>query len=113
MSLLQKSIRQVQKVHKSSGRVIVSTAKNLRKFDKVYNDFVNPISFCEMSCDDLGEMLPFQEVISHIAKLTPCHDVCELYDTFTTDKDIVECCVSMYLKVCKIEEMIQNRRQCS
>jgi hypothetical protein len=105
MPLLQKAIRHVQKIHQPSGRTIVSTVRNLRNFDKVYNTVVNPISFCEITWDDLGDMLPVDEVMSHIAKLTPCRDICELYDTFTSDKDIVECFVSMYLKVCKFEKM--------
>jgi hypothetical protein len=105
MTPLQKSIRTIHKIHAPTGQRVVSTVRKLRDFDKVYNSFVNPISFCEISWDDLGDNLPCDKALSFLTKSTPCRNICELYDTFTCDKDIVECLVSLLLQFNRIEKM--------
>ena len=102
---LSKPLLKLNRVHKPASKKIITSIKKLRQFDKVYNQIVNPVSLCEISWDDMGDMLPCKSTLCNLLKATPCYDVCEFYDTFTTDKDIVECLVSIYLKFHKLEEM--------
>jgi hypothetical protein len=102
---LTNALLKVNRFHKPASKKIITSIKKLRQLDNVYNQIVNPVSLCEISWDDMGDMLPCKSTLCNLLKTTPCHVVCEFYDHFTTDKDFVECLVSVYLKFHKLEEM--------
>lgn len=110
MVVLTNSIRHVGRLTKPVSKKIIQNIKKMRKLEKAYNQIVNPITLCEISWDDLGDCLPCKQFVSHFMKTTPCGEVCEFYDTVTSDKDIIESCVSFYLKCCKIERLDDKQK---
>jgi hypothetical protein len=96
---------------KTIAKKTTSVIRTFRNVDNVYNTIVNPITFCEITWEDLSDILPFEKALTNMAKSVPyLQDIGELYDTFTIDKDIAETIVSISLKIQHIGDMDGKQR---
>lgn len=111
MSLMHKPI--LRKINKTAVKKVIPMIRTVRNVDHVYNEIVNPITFCEIMWNDMSDMsvLPCKKVLTNIAKSVPyLRDIGEFYDAFTGDKDIVETFVSISIKIKQFREMDRKQR---
>ena len=108
MPLSKPVLRTMKKVAAKKVKYVIRTFHNV---DKVYNSIVDPITFCEITWDDMPDIFSCEKVVTNTAKSIPyLSDICELYDKFTVDKDIAETFVSICLKLQKFSEMDTKHR---
>jgi hypothetical protein len=112
MTILKLILRAMKR---STSRRIVVALRKARDVDKVYNNVVNPVTLYEITWDDvpdvIPDVIPYEATISHFVKNVPyMHNIVELYDAFTTDKDIVETFVAIFTKLKNFETMEERKR---
>lgn len=96
---------------KAATKKVISVIRTFRSLDKVYNSIVDPITFCEITWDDMSDIIPCEKVVSNATKSVPyLGDICELYDKLTVDKDIAETFVSICLKLKQFEGLDVKQR---
>lgn len=109
MPLLYRPVLRTMK--KTAAKKVISVIRTFRNVDQVYNSIVNPITFCEITWDDLSDVLPCEKALTNMIKSMPyLGDFGQLYDTFTVDKDLVETFVSICVKLNKFEHMDAKQR---
>jgi hypothetical protein len=99
-----KGLRKV--LDKSSTKMIFVGIKKARDLDKVYNMVTNPITFYEITSDDIPNIIPYQDIINKLTDSIPSfNNMSIFYDTFSIDKDLVESIVSLYIKLKQVDTM--------
>ncbi len=85
--------------------------RGARRIDHVYNVLTTPITFCELSFDDIPEVIPYREVVVSLLTCdTTLNNVCSVYDMFSVEKDIVESLVSVYKQSCRFHKLSDKEK---
>lgn len=93
----------------ASKRLLARCRRIIKRVDHTYNVVTTPITFCEISFDDIPDQIPCREVVtctfSTMCRNSNIQNVCNLYDNLSVDKDIVESIISLYKQVSLFDVM--------
>jgi hypothetical protein len=79
-----------------SKRLLAKCRRNVKKVDHAFNVVTTPITFWELSFDDLSDQIPYRDAVTSIMSYIPnFQNVSNAYDSISIDKDIVESVVSL------------------
>lgn len=92
-------------------RFLAQCRRGAKKIDHVYNTLTTPITFCELSFDDVPEVTPCRDMVVSVMTCVPnINYVCSVYDTLSIEKDIVESFVSVYKQGCRFDKLSDKEK---
>ena len=95
----------------TSKRFIATCRRNVKRVDHAYNVLSTPITFCELSLDDIPDQIPCRDAMTYIVSCIPnFQNVCNVYDNLSVDKDIVESVVSLSKQAYRFQCMKDKER---
>ena len=87
-------------------KLFVQCRRNIRRLDNAYNFVTTPITFCEISLDDVSDKIPCKDMITCcVANIPNFETVHTVYDTLSVNKDILESIVALCKQSKKIKDM--------
>lgn len=94
-----------------SKRFLAQCRRSVRMVDHAYNIVTTPITFCELSFDDIPDQIPCRDMVTCLASNIPnFSNVCTVYDNVSIDKDIVESIVSLWKQSSNISCMSDKEK---
>lgn len=95
-------------------RMLARCRRSARRIDHAYNVVSTPITFCELSFEDIPEQIPDRDMLNGILN-TACtvpnlQTVYALYDNLSVDKDIAESAVNLYMQLTKFDRMEEKQK---
>lgn len=89
----------------ASKKLLVRCRRNVKRVEHTYNVVTTPITFLEISFDDIPE-IPCKDVMTSVITYIPNYqNVCNLYDTLSVDKDVVESMICLYKHALRFQHM--------
>lgn len=87
-----------RRVVKRTFAKVIRQAKKLKKINVAYNNVTTPITFCEISFEDVPDCIPNHRFILGLLYSMPQFNaLSSCYDTFSIDKDMLESITSVLL----------------
>lgn len=84
--------------------------KQIKNVDRTYNTITNPITFCELTTDDLSNIIPLEPIKSMTNNIPFFQSVSSVYDNFAVDKDIAETIVTIIMRLNKFHDMDHKQK---
>lgn len=92
-------------------RFLAKCRTNVKRVDHAFNIVTTPITFCELSFDDIPDQIPCRDAVSYMMSCIPNFpNICNVYDNLSMDKDILESVVHLSKQAYQFQSMKDKER---